>query len=335
MTSKVSVIVPIYNKEFYLKRCISSIVHQSYHNLQIILVDDGSTDSSRDICRYYQTQDFRIEVIEQENLGVSIARNRGIEQAKGEYVIFVDADDYIDSDYIMQLVNVQKKYPDYLIVCSVNDNKQLPFPSYDKEKNKWEIKDDLAEVLANGFISSIWNKLFRLNLIKKHNIKFNEKINFGEDGLFCLDYIALNNLQEIYLQKSVSYHYEIKVKHSLSMGYHRNMYKMVCMLNSKIAKMTLQYHILDNSEVYYQLLKNIESALLDYFCGSRDGLLVKIKKCNRVLRSDRYRFYSKKAQPAMSDIRKYICKSGNIFYLFLFLKLCDIRNFMIKERTFL
>lgn len=102
MNELVSVIIPLYNKEKYIKRCIDSLVKQTYKNLQIIIVDDGSTDNSTDIISQYK--DERIELIQKKNEGVSLTRNRGIESSKGKYIAFVDADDYVSKDYIYNLI---------------------------------------------------------------------------------------------------------------------------------------------------------------------------------------------------------------------------------------
>lgn len=104
--NKISVIVPIYNSEKYLKRCLDSIVNQSYRNLDIILVNDGSEDSSADICEMYRNQDTRIQVIHKSNGGQSQARNRGLEIAKGEYISFVDSDDWINNDIYEHCINI-------------------------------------------------------------------------------------------------------------------------------------------------------------------------------------------------------------------------------------
>lgn len=109
MTAKISVIVPIYNADKYLARCIDSIVNHTYHNLEIILVDDGSVDQSLKICEQYAKNDTRIKIIYQHNQGVSVARNNGISHATGEYICFVDADDFVSKDYCQNLVNLIKR----------------------------------------------------------------------------------------------------------------------------------------------------------------------------------------------------------------------------------
>ena len=124
----VSVIVPIYNVEAYLNRCIDSIVNQTYKNLEILLIDDGSTDYSGKICDEYAKKDKRITTIHKKNGGLSDARNVGIEKANGKYITFVDSDDYIDIDYIEYLYSLIKKYKTNISFCKLrviyNNNKR-------------------------------------------------------------------------------------------------------------------------------------------------------------------------------------------------------------------
>ena len=110
MKDKISIIVPIYNMEKYLNKGVNSIINQSYENLEIILVNDGSTDDSLNICNKFKKKDKRVVVLKKENGGLSSARNYGIEHANGKYISFVDADDYIEKDYIEKLYNCITKY---------------------------------------------------------------------------------------------------------------------------------------------------------------------------------------------------------------------------------
>ena len=106
----VSIIIPIYNSEKYLKKCIDSILEQKYNNLEIILINDGSTDNSGKICDSLAIEDKRIKVIHKLNEGVSIARNKGLEMAKGEYIFFIDSDDYIDENIIKDMISYSRDY---------------------------------------------------------------------------------------------------------------------------------------------------------------------------------------------------------------------------------
>lgn len=115
----ISLIIPIYNSERYLHHCIASIINQSYQSLEIILINDGSTDNSLNICQQLQKQDSRIKIINQENKGASIARLEGIKQAKGEFLIFVDSDDIVEPDYVEQLYNALQKHHTMIAACGM------------------------------------------------------------------------------------------------------------------------------------------------------------------------------------------------------------------------
>jgi glycosyltransferase involved in cell wall biosynthesis len=121
MEAKVSIIIPIYNMENYLEECIESIIEQSYKNIEIILINDGSTDKSEIICRKYQIKDTRIKLISSKNKGVSNARNLGIEASTGEYISFIDPDDTVDKKYIEKLLIHMKKYCCDIVFCLEKD----------------------------------------------------------------------------------------------------------------------------------------------------------------------------------------------------------------------
>ena len=167
----ISVIVPIYNSEEYLTECLDSIVKQTYQNLEIILVDDGSDDGSCSICDEYSLRDSRIRVIHQNNMGVSAARNRGVKEAKGAYIIFIDSDDYIDRSMIEKLyLNLKKNQAD-MSMCDV-----ISFDDKSRKFTQAKIIPDetigadtaLTRILDNNNWCYVvaWNKLYKRNLWK-------------------------------------------------------------------------------------------------------------------------------------------------------------------------
>ena len=173
MKDLISVIVPIYKVELYLNRCIKSIVDQSYKNLEIILVDDGSPDNCPQICDEWAKKDPRIVVIHQENAGLSAARNSGINIAKGDYMAFVDSDDFIDSNMYEELLKCLKNSPYKMSVCyfsrtyddfAVPYNKETDIKNYDVN----ETLDDFFNCKNIG--SAVWDKLFERDLFE--NIRF-------------------------------------------------------------------------------------------------------------------------------------------------------------------
>ena len=163
----ISLIIPVYKVEKYLEKCIQSVINQTYENLQIILVDDGSPDNCGKICDEYAQKDHRIEVIHKSNGGLSDARNKGLEIAKGEYIGFIDSDDYIESDMYEVLYNLLKQYNADVSICNFYTVSQGKIAIKNaengiKEYNRIEI---LKEVLLDNNIQSYaWNKLYKKEL---------------------------------------------------------------------------------------------------------------------------------------------------------------------------
>ncbi|MBS5546236.1 MAG: glycosyltransferase family 2 protein [Lachnospiraceae bacterium] len=167
MEEKISVIVPVYKVEKYLERCIDSILAQSYGNLEIILVDDGSPDCCPEICDQYQQKDKRIQVIHRENGGLAAARNSAIERATGEYLVFVDSDDQVDRDYIKNLYQIIIRYQADLGICGYEDQyegKELPFSTDIKMEETvcFDRLEGLKALLYQvPFDNSMWAKIYR------------------------------------------------------------------------------------------------------------------------------------------------------------------------------
>lgn len=163
----ISIIIPVYKVEKYLEKCIQSVINQTYENLQIILVDDGSPDNCGKICDEYAKKDHRIEVIHKSNGGLSDARNKGLEIAKGEYIGFVDSDDYIESDMYEVLYNLLKQYNSDVSICNFYTVSQgkIAIKNVDngiKEYNRIEILKEI--LLDNNIQSYAWNKLYKKEL---------------------------------------------------------------------------------------------------------------------------------------------------------------------------
>ena len=181
----ISVIVPIYNTEKYLDRCIQSILSQTYTDFELLLVDDGSTDSSGAICDKYAKQDSRVRVFHKENGGVSSARNLGLDNVKGEWVTFCDSDDWVE-DYWLNTFIENSKNTD-LVVQGFNNGGLYKFPV---SSFYVDVKEALFLLFENKIVGYTVVKFFKSKLLKKNNIKFNETIKFREDEDFVLKYLC-------------------------------------------------------------------------------------------------------------------------------------------------
>lgn len=184
--SVISIIIPVYNAGKYLHRCVDSVLCQTYSNFELILIDDGSTDGSGDICGEYAEKDSRIKVFHKENGGASSARNLGLSKAKGEYIVFVDADDAVDGQYLEHLLSGNA---DLVIGGLV----ELPYGKKQFCDYMYAEKDELTKALKKNFFTPPffppWAKLFKRAIIEDNKIRFNTKLRLTEDGLFVMQYL--------------------------------------------------------------------------------------------------------------------------------------------------
>lgn len=207
MKQLVSIIIPIYNVEKYLEQCIKSLINQTYRNLEIILINDGSTDKSTKICEKYKNQDNRIVFINKKNGGAASAKNEGLKIAKGDYITFVDSDDFIEPDMIEYMVNTIKKYNSDIIQCSfTNLYKNTERFKQDKiVEQKISSKDFLELFLKKWDSSLFWNKLFKREVIE--NVFFKEG-RCIDDEFFT--YKCVINSKSIVTSNKIVYNYRMR-----------------------------------------------------------------------------------------------------------------------------
>lgn len=265
---KVSIIVPIYNVDKYLNRCIDSVVNQTYNNLEIILVDDGSIDESPQICDSYQLIDKRIRVIHKENGGLSSARNAGLKIATGDYVYFVDGDDFIDKNLISTILPYFKFNNDicvfgykkidskYNIIKKVIFPKMRVFIHNDKELLRFIIE----YVLKSHHGWEAWNRIYKMDIIRRYDLYFfdNKKI-FAEDLYFYICYLM--HCKSIQIIDDCFYNYLLRENSIMSQNKEINKIKEFCCLSQKIFQhikiMDGLSYIKDNySLIHYRILKN-------------------------------------------------------------------------------
>lgn len=187
----VSVIVPVYNVEAYLERCINSILAQTYRDLEIILVDDGSPDKCGEICDAYIQKDERIFVIHKTNGGLSSARNAGIEKATGDFIAFIDSDDWVDEEYIERLITALIETDADMSACKFcrfnEENPQRQF--FEKEPEIIAADKYFCVFSEKSYAGYACNKLFKRKIIQENNLQFDEQIFNGEDFPFVLEYV--------------------------------------------------------------------------------------------------------------------------------------------------
>lgn len=271
MKDKISIMVPLYNVENYLEKCIRSLLKQTYNNIEIILVDDGSTDNSLSICEKYKKKDERIKVFHKDNGGISSARNFCIKKANGKYVTFVDADDYVEEDYVEKLYNGIKKYKTkisvggykaiYLNKTEKNNSKNKTY-SLTKEKA-------LENLLYIDLDVSAWSKLYDKELFD--NVRFPEGRIFEDTAT---TYKLIDQCDEVAIVDYPIYNYCIRSKSITSEKF--NIKKMDWIISA--IEMT---HYLKNK------YKDLDSACLSYMMYTHIGVLSSLAMNDKNFKKER------------------------------------------------
>lgn len=224
MDVKVSVIIPVYNAEKYLRQCLDSVINQSLREIEIICVDDGSTDGSREILKRYAEKDKRLTVLPQENSGPGVARNKGLDHASGEYVMFLDADDWFELDMLEKLVQSAEKNSSDIVICKT--------AQFDEQKQQhksadWMLKPELlpgesfapkeiAPYLFQFTYGMAWDKLYRSDFVKENCLRF-PPLRASEDMPFVFKSLML--AEEISVLPEVKVNYRVNIPGSVSSSF--------------------------------------------------------------------------------------------------------------------
>lgn len=206
---KVSIVVPVYNKEACLARCVDSVLAQKYADFTLILVDDGSKDGSLALCRRYEAADHRIRVVAKENGGVSTARNAGIDASTGEYILFLDADDWWEPDFLETMIPLAQRCGRTVMpMCAMFYCGETARPVLFSEEAEVTLgQDGIYEIYRRHYLNMLWNKVFLGDIIRQQEIRFPVGIHWGEDKLFILEY--LRNISGYHILNRPLYHYDV------------------------------------------------------------------------------------------------------------------------------
>ena len=235
----VTILVPCYNVEQYLEKCADSIINQNYTNLQIVMIDDGSTDRTWDILLRIATRDKRVNVYHQSNCGVAETRNNLLQHIKGEYVLFIDSDDWIEPNMVRFLIDELLRNNADLSICGLVYNNDPISNDYTKRiMNKDEtIRTFLFHKDLTG---SLCNKLVKTSLL--HNLSFNKEISYGEDALFCWNF--LQRINTVVMTDRQLYHYRMNqesISHQTFGDKKLTGYKVWETINRQVAESYPQY----------------------------------------------------------------------------------------------
>ena len=216
MMKLVSIIVAVYNVDKYIEECLLSLVNQDYKNIEILIINDGSTDNSQKIIDEFTSKYDNIISYQKENGGVSSSRNLGLKHAKGEYILFVDGDDIIKTDMIHNMVNTIEQDNTDLVCCGyyylyTDGTKEADFP---KENKMFVNKAKSLLFLEDSLKGVVWNKLYKKNVIDTYKLSFDENIKIGEDIVFTVNY--LGKLKEISLINKPLYYYRMRKSSALN-----------------------------------------------------------------------------------------------------------------------
>lgn len=200
---RISIIVPVFNAGKTLCRCVDSVLNQTFTNWELILIDDGSTDESGAVCDNYVNRDKRIKAIHKLNGGVSSARNMGLDNASGDHICFIDADDYIDAEYLDSLA---KSFAD-MVVCGFRSSEGITYKPIARYLDAVRIGLELQNLIVNDYSLFVpWIKLFKHDIIENNNIRFDTKLKLSEDTMFVYDYLSCcSNIEYI---SNTAYYYE-------------------------------------------------------------------------------------------------------------------------------
>ena len=249
--AKVCIIIPVYNTEKYLEQCLDSVISQTFRDIEIICINDGSTDKSPKILNDYACKDSRIRVIECKHQGVSISRNVGLKNANSDYIMYVDSDDWIESNCVEQCYNAIKKNNSDILIFS------------HRRISRGGNSDDsvlLADFVQNSnnivhmypFVTSIWNKIYKTSFIKENNLQFAPEISCDEDGIY--------NLMCLYKSPQISYLIEVLYNYRLTRT------DSAIHTNNMVEKELVAFRYLINSNEYKNTDDTLKMFSISKFC---------------------------------------------------------------------
>ena len=255
---KISIIIPVYNTERYLERCVQSVLAQTYRNIEVILVDDGSPDNAGALCQELRKQDDRILVIHKENGGLSSARNAGLCAATGDYIGFVDSDDWVEPDMYMHLYNIAVQYSAAVVRCGIQRDAEFCIGT-ENETEAVEIlttAEAAKTVWENGFIC---NKLYRSTLfLQEPQIRFDERIRYIEDEPALLR--CLIKSEGMVITNWVGYHYYMNQEGLVKSNF--NLSKLTSLIGFKDMCNTVEDHI---PELYDYFLSHYFAVCIGFY----------------------------------------------------------------------
>lgn len=316
-TKFISIIIPIYNAQKTLQRCLDSILHQSFTDFECIMVNDGSKDDSAKIIQEYVSKDERFRMINQSNQGVSTARNTGLDSAMGKYVLFIDSDDYIPESYVAQLVECLKQYNEQRFIWStvevtdtngvlehkesVSDGAKQPF-----------YRSDVNKLSKYGLLNAPYGKLYNRKIIVDYKILFPKEISIAEDLVFNLSYLDAIGEMPIWITDDVSYNY-VRYEGSLDNRFIPGYWEIHKEILQELKRRALEWGMPEQDmQLFYERYWDYVHHALYNTMLEQNGINLqdKLRYNNRILRE-------KEVQECMGRVKKQIRKREYFFYKYM------------------
>lgn len=319
MNRLISIIVPVYNAEKTLERCVSALVGQTYQNIEIILVNDGSKDRSREMCCHFAAEDSRILVINKPNGGVSSARNAGLDAAKGEFIMFCDSDDWAEPDWCEELISHYEE--NCLVMCGYYVEGEQTFVPYEICAVKGRTRYDRSEfynLKLYGF-NAPWNKIYCASKIREKHLRFSEKLTNGEDYLFALQYLTFITGDIKLLDKCV-FHYEWPREYSLSRKVPDDYLEQCCLLCNSVFEQSEKLgvkSVIGRQQLFTDFFNEFQKIILSVLQDNRLKEKEKITKLTGIMTTEEYQCCAAQASVSSNPVYSYLCRQNNGIGLWL------------------
>ncbi len=332
---QISIIVPVYNVESYIEKCIASLLGQSFRDIEIILVNDGSTDNSGAICDKFASEDQRVRVIHKNNGGVSTARNAGLDTAQGQYVMFCDSDDYVKENFCESLYETIQGSDSCLAfsgitVLSAKGNTNNLCPGYDEGECVCWSKQEFCDLYVKLNLTSPFlllhvscNKIFLRRIIEENHLRYDTTMAYNEDFVFNLNY--LDKVDEVRLCNSPLYYYNVDVPGSLCKQYRKKLGEAFSKKMDTYEKVILNKATdkVSAHRVWCTLVFNDTHRVINSILSPHDTRTEKekLKECNALIRSKRFRVALKDADTkGYNPLHVFLLRLGNYKLIYLLKK---------------
>lgn len=333
---KFSVIIPIYNAELTLERCLRSVLEQSFKDFEVIMVNDGSKDKSEQICLKYVNRNSRFRYYKRSNSGVSATRNYGINQAKGEFITFLDSDDVYYKDYLMSFYMLTNRFPqkshywcgiEYISDSLEQNGKQLKHIS--TEKVVVSDRKKIMELHEMTLDASPVNKVYRKDILHKYNIRMRENLSLGEDLIFNYDYLDCCEDTQIIICNKANYGYYCFSEESLNHRYRSDLLEIYVTLLSVMYQYIMKWKVADEQKIkFYNIAFYMYDSVLrnTFHWKNKLSWAKKIRYNNSILASQEFQDILKNSRLSINRIYQYIYQFKRYEIILLVDKLLKIKR---------